>query len=747
YTIQVSSDGQFGSPKLNEAGEQVWSGAIGDLISGTADVAVGTLVITYDREGRGLHDTFHGLGLSVIMKKPEQQTDPLQFMLPFSGRVWTCMLLAWLLTSLLMLVCARLSPYEWYSHNDCVPVVENQFGALNSMWFTIGSLMQQGSELAPRASSTRMVATTWWFFTLLLISSYTANLALFSPPAGLGTIDSVEALASQSKVKFGCPIGGAMYNFFKDFNTAKHSSLVRNAFVRFQNSRIPLYRRMWDSMVSWSAKNESFVLKTSEGIGRVREGGYAYILESTFNQYYRERDCELTQIGGIFKSQQLRVRSTAGQRVSQGGAGEVILQLHKEQFIEDMSNAWIKRFNLTGPPCSEAVDDASPTGTMEVASFGGVFIALMIGLGVAVLLCFVELLWRCRTLALRTRPVDPSVLVAPQLGAEAAGSELGGPQGFQCAPHLIATPQRRVRLAVAAAASGVRMPAGWHRRGGKARLSLHSSAAASAFAAASTVSPAAATGVGALVGFADSTDSRRPRSHGRAAQRSHAEQAAWVFSLMCRRRLHFFRRPRPPLRQGRQVARGAGANENRQERRQTRSLMPAAPTSLRRGFLWSAEFTTARGILRRRQISIGTDRAQANQLLAWPGAAARALPAQKVADFDQTSGCEARAKPLLSVAPITAEALGSGLGQQLPPVSPACAVSKSKIACLRRGPGLELLVSRVVNYLRLRGELEGAGQLAKKRKPLLPASSLKAFIYCRSSHTAGAAASLLIFLH
>uniref|UniRef100_A0A1I8FI30 PBPe domain-containing protein n=1 Tax=Macrostomum lignano TaxID=282301 RepID=A0A1I8FI30_9PLAT len=270
----------FGSPKLNEAGEQVWCPErSADLMSGTADVAIGTLVVDFTTP-------FMGLGLSVINEEAESSrlTTRVQFMLPFSGR----------------------DP--------------NRTGAQ-------GLIDEDGCD--------NLVV----LHTLLLISSYTANLAAFlTTTSRLGNIDSVEALASQSKVK------------------------------------------MWDSMVSWSAKNESFVRKTSEGIGRVREGGYAYILESTFNQYYRERDCELTQIGGIFNPSSYAFAT----RFSRRSFGEVILQLHKEQFIEDLSNAWIKRFNLTGPPCSEAVDDASPTGTMEVASFGGVFIALMIGLGVAV---------------------------------------------------------------------------------------------------------------------------------------------------------------------------------------------------------------------------------------------------------------------------------------------------------------------------------------------------------------------------
>ena len=41
----------------------------------------------------------------------------------------------------------RFTPYEWQNPHPCNPdsgVVENQFSMLNSLWFTIGSLMQQG---------------------------------------------------------------------------------------------------------------------------------------------------------------------------------------------------------------------------------------------------------------------------------------------------------------------------------------------------------------------------------------------------------------------------------------------------------------------------------------------------------------------------------------------------------------------------------------------------------------------------
>lgn len=42
----------------------------------------------------------------------------------------------------------RFSPYEWYDAHPCNPgsdIVENNFTLLNSFWFGMGALMQQGT--------------------------------------------------------------------------------------------------------------------------------------------------------------------------------------------------------------------------------------------------------------------------------------------------------------------------------------------------------------------------------------------------------------------------------------------------------------------------------------------------------------------------------------------------------------------------------------------------------------------------
>ena len=47
----------------------------------------------------------------------------------------------------------RFSPYEWDNPHPCTEepeVLVNEFSLCNSMWFTIGSLMQQGSDISPK---------------------------------------------------------------------------------------------------------------------------------------------------------------------------------------------------------------------------------------------------------------------------------------------------------------------------------------------------------------------------------------------------------------------------------------------------------------------------------------------------------------------------------------------------------------------------------------------------------------------
>lgn len=99
-------------------------------------------------------------------------------------------------------------------HN--VMKVENQFNLLSCIWFAFGGLMQQGSEVNPKAFSTRVLSGFWWFFSLILVSSYTANLAAFlTVERMVSEIESADDLAKQTKIEYGTRNSGSSHTFFK----------------------------------------------------------------------------------------------------------------------------------------------------------------------------------------------------------------------------------------------------------------------------------------------------------------------------------------------------------------------------------------------------------------------------------------------------------------------------------------------------------------------------------------------------
>jgi len=77
-------------------------------------------------------------------------------------------------------------------------------------------LCNGGSEVAPRALSTRLISGIWWFFTLILIASYTANLAAFlTVQRMISPIESADDLAKQNVIQYGTLYGGSTMTFFK----------------------------------------------------------------------------------------------------------------------------------------------------------------------------------------------------------------------------------------------------------------------------------------------------------------------------------------------------------------------------------------------------------------------------------------------------------------------------------------------------------------------------------------------------
>ena len=62
-----------------------------------------------------------------------------------------------------------------------------------------------------------------------------------------------------------------------------------------------------------SGKPSNFVNSTKDGIERVIQGNYAYLLESTMNEYVAQRKCDLMQVGGLLDSKGYGIGTPRGQ--------------------------------------------------------------------------------------------------------------------------------------------------------------------------------------------------------------------------------------------------------------------------------------------------------------------------------------------------------------------------------------------------------------------------------------------------
>ena len=118
-------------------------------------MAITDLTITSERESAvDFTMPFMNLGISILYQKPKKQPPVLfSFMSPFSTDVWMCMGAAVFGVSICLFILGRISPGEWDNPYPCIEepdTLETQFFFQNAMWCTIGSLMQQGSELAPK---------------------------------------------------------------------------------------------------------------------------------------------------------------------------------------------------------------------------------------------------------------------------------------------------------------------------------------------------------------------------------------------------------------------------------------------------------------------------------------------------------------------------------------------------------------------------------------------------------------------
>ncbi|XP_039496288.1 glutamate receptor ionotropic, kainate 2 isoform X6 [Drosophila santomea] len=158
-----------------------------------------------------------------------------------------------------------------------------------------------------------------------------------------------------------------------------------------KDSKIGIYQKMWRYMEN--RKTAVFVKTYEDGIRRVMEGSYAFLMESTMLDYAVQRDCNLTQIGGLLDSKGYGIATPKGSPW-RDKISLAILELQEKGIIQILYDKWWKN---TGDVCNR--DDKSKeskANALGVENIGGVFVVLLCGLALAVVVAIFEFCWNSR---------------------------------------------------------------------------------------------------------------------------------------------------------------------------------------------------------------------------------------------------------------------------------------------------------------------------------------------------------------
>ncbi|XP_007109635.1 glutamate receptor 1 isoform X2 [Physeter macrocephalus] len=381
YRLEIVSDGKYGA---RDPDTKAWNGMVGELVYGRADVAVAPLTITLVREEViDFSKPFMSLGISIMIKKPQKSKPGVfSFLDPLAYEIWMCIVFAYIGVSVVLFLVSRFSPYEWHSEefeegrDQTTSDQSNEFGIFNSLWFSLGAFMQQGCDISPRSLSGRIVGGVWWFFTLIIISSYTANLAAFlTVERMVSPIESAEDLAKQTEIAYGTLEAGSTKEFFR-------------------RSKIAVFEKMWTYMKS--AEPSVFVRTTEEGMVRVRKskGKYAYLLESTMNEYIEQRKpCDTMKVGGNLDSKGYGIATPKGSAL-RNPVNLAVLKLNEQGLLDKLKNKW---WYDKGECGSGGGDSKDKTSALSLSNVAGVFYILIGGLGLAMLVALIEFCYKSRS--------------------------------------------------------------------------------------------------------------------------------------------------------------------------------------------------------------------------------------------------------------------------------------------------------------------------------------------------------------
>ncbi|KAG8201331.1 hypothetical protein JTE90_016808 [Oedothorax gibbosus] len=356
--LQLVKDGLYGN---FEPQRGRWSGMIGEILDGTADIALGDLIVTSRRQRVvEFTDPFDIVSASVLMPSPEPERSILR---AFSAGAWVCVILA-------AFVCAgafhALSKVA--GAPDSVLSLSGIWGRMSNItltaWWTVGAATMQGSGVYPRSISSRLLAVSWWWSTTLFIcfyiASFTAQLQMQKDGSQLAQL---KTLSMETVLRESLASGWPKIGILKPGITARY----------IENSNLPLYKQLQE----YFKDNPDQVLwhSISEGIERVRSGGHVFLTDSLQADYaLRRAPCGrmLSAHDDFgFAAYAIGLAPQLDKDIVKN-ISDAIVQMHDDGVLGQLYQKWW----VEASQCKEDIVEESSLGTLNAVS-GAVYLFLV----------------------------------------------------------------------------------------------------------------------------------------------------------------------------------------------------------------------------------------------------------------------------------------------------------------------------------------------------------------------------------
>ncbi|XP_070564328.1 glutamate receptor ionotropic, NMDA 3A-like isoform X2 [Ptychodera flava] len=342
----------------------VWNGMVGDLLSGTADIAVSSFSITSERS-RVIDFTspfFHsGFSTLVAKKQLEPQLD--SFLAPLDWTVWILVFVT------VNIVAIAITVFEWMSPYGLHPGGRNRhytFGLPSALNIAFSILFSHTvKSKPPKCMTSRFLLNVWGAFSFIFFASYTANLAAFM--AGQTShlqIDGIndEKLQQHNHLKFATQNGSSCENYISE---------------------------NWSSMAKYM---EQFNVNGADVAIELLKSGEldAFIYDSPVIEYRMANDpeCRLINVGKTFGEEGYGIGLPKGSPLKET-LSIFILEYETDGYLEELQQKWFGTMN-----CYKESNIKSSSGIgdhkVRLAHVAGLFLMLLMGFGIGFLILLLE---------------------------------------------------------------------------------------------------------------------------------------------------------------------------------------------------------------------------------------------------------------------------------------------------------------------------------------------------------------------